>query len=38
MILPLTRVQSIIAYSSLAIILAWMAFGLFAIWTIVTHP
>lgn len=38
MILPLTPGQKIIAYSSLVFILAWMAFGLFAIWMFLTNP
>lgn len=37
MILPLTRMQSIVAYLSLAFVLAWMVFGLIAIWMILTH-
>lgn len=38
MILPLTRVQSFVAYLALAIILLWMVFGSVAIWMILTHP
>lgn len=38
MIQPLTRVQSIVAYLSLAIVLIWMVFGSIAVWMILTHP
>ncbi len=34
---PLTRFQKIIAYASLAFVLAWTAFGVFAIWVMLSH-
>jgi hypothetical protein len=34
---PLTFWQKLIAYSSLAFVMAWTVFGLFAIWTILTR-
>jgi hypothetical protein len=37
MMLPLTPLQKLVAYSSLALVLIVTAFGLFAIWVIVTE-
>lgn len=37
MIRPLTRWQKAIAYASLAFVLAWTVFGVYAIWLIVTR-
>ena len=37
MMRPLTKWQKVIAYSSLAFVLAWTGWGLFAIWVIVTN-
>ena len=36
MMTPLTKWQKVIAYSSLAIVLVWTAWGIFAIWIILT--
>ena len=37
MMLPLTRVQKIIAYSTLFLIGLWTLFGLFTIWLLLTE-
>lgn len=37
MILPLSRGQKVVAWLSLAVILAWMALGILAITVILTH-
>lgn len=37
MMRPLTRMQKIIAYTSLAFVLAWTVWGIFAIWLLVTE-
>lgn len=37
MMQPLTRIQKLIAYGSLTLVLICTAFGLFAIWVIVTE-
>jgi len=37
MIKPMTRMQKIFAYTTLVIILGWTAFGLHAIWLILTY-
>lgn len=34
---PLTRLQKIVAYASLVVVLACTVFGIFAIWVIVTR-
>lgn len=36
MMTPLTKWQKIIAYSSLAFVLMWTIWGIFAIWIILT--
>jgi len=37
MMKPLKTYQKIIAYSSLVVVLAWTAFGIFAIWVILSN-
>lgn len=34
----LTRAQKVIAYSALAVVLAWTGFGAFVIWLLLTDP
>lgn len=36
MMTPLKKWQKVIAYSSLAVVLAWTVWGIFAIWIILT--
>lgn len=37
MIAPMTRLQKVFAYSTLVVILAWAALGIFAIWLMLTE-
>ncbi len=37
MIRPMTRLQKVVAFTSLAIVLAWTAWGLFAIWVLLSE-
>lgn len=37
MIAPMTGLQKVFAYTTLAIILAWTVFGVFAIWLMLTE-
>lgn len=37
MIAPMTRLQKVFAYSTLAVILAWTVFGIFVIWLMLTE-
>ncbi len=37
MMKPLKPYQKVIAYASLAFVLAWTAFGIFTIWVILTN-
>lgn len=37
MMKPLKTYQKIIAYSSLAFVLAWTAFGIFTIWVLLSN-
>ncbi len=37
MIRPMTRLQKVVAFASLAIVLAWTAWGLFAIWVLLSE-
>ena len=34
---PMTFWQKVVAYSSLAFVLAWTVFGIFTIWLLLTH-
>jgi len=38
MIRPMTRVQKLIAYSSLVFVLCWTVWGVYAIWLMLLHP
>jgi len=37
MINPMTRLQKLIAYTSLIIVLAWTVFGIYTIWLYIGH-
>lgn len=37
MIAPMTRLQKVFAYSTLVVIIAWAAFGVFVIWLMLTE-
>ena len=38
MIRPMSPMQKLVAYTSLLIVLAWTAWGLFAIWVMFVQP